>query len=381
MLAGYHGYIALGILLATSITDAADRFTGVSAYRLTLACQLIWPVCMAICVYFRPESPRLLVHKGRNEDAYRSLAMVRNPNPQCQSDIRRVGMELTEIYLSHESDLAPVTPSFRKSIAQWLQARREGTSSEVGIRVHPLTISIILQLMYHCTGMFFFAFSIPLLADMDDFPSNSITITLLLSTVMLGGTSVYILVSKKLGHRLTLVVGALSLSICHLITAITSINGNFDHKGLTVDYYQTILITFALFLGSSSWAPGMWVIVGEISSMATRCRDTGISLGVHWFCAAFTAAATPFIMDVKWSGRFGIFLIFACLCLCCSLFVHLFVPETSRLFLEYIQVMMEESDPRMTRKWRPVGTFGWWKDRRTDVRSCRVPKIRKSPIT
>jgi hypothetical protein len=148
-MAGHQGCVALGLILATSVAYATDRYTGTSAYRWTVACQLVWPVCLAIGIYFSPESPRHLVNRGRNEDAYRSLVCLRNPDPQRELDVQRVGMELTEIYLSHEPGLAPEVISFRELIIEWLRACRSGFSGTAGIRVHPLSVSILLQIMYH----------------------------------------------------------------------------------------------------------------------------------------------------------------------------------------------------------------------------------------
>jgi hypothetical protein len=183
---------------------------------------------------------------------------------------------------------------------------------------------------------------------------------------------------KKLGQRWTLILGALAMSVCHLLTAIIGMTAGVTHKGLVVDHVQLVLITLFVFFVASSWVPAVWIIIGEIPSAATRSRDIGISVGVHWLWAGIISAATPYLVEIEWLRRSGIFLIFACLCLCSSLFAYFLVPETSRLFLEYIEVIIRESDPRTTQEWKPDGTFGWWRDHRTEVKYCRVARVRKS---
>jgi dipeptide/tripeptide permease len=182
---------------------------------------------------------------------------------------------------------------------------------------------------------------------------------------------------KKLGQRWTLILGALAMSICHLLTAITGMTAGVSQKGLVVGHVQLVLIALFVFLVASSWAPAVWIIIGEIPSTATRSRDTGISVGVHWLWAGIISAATPYLVEIEWLRRSGVFWIFAPLCLCSSLFAYFLVPETSRLFLEYIEVIIRESDPRNTQEWKPDGTFGWWRDHRTEVQYCRVARVRK----
>ncbi|GKU07637.1 unnamed protein product [Fusarium langsethiae] len=378
LLAGYQGCVALGLLIATFIVYAIDKYTDISAYRWLVGCQFIWPIGLAIGVSLIPESPRHLINIGRNEEAYKALVRLRIPDPQRKSDIQRVGMELSEIYLSHETGLGPEKVSFRELVKEWLGARTSGITSPVSLRVHPLSLSVLLHTMYQCTGVSFITFSTTSLIRTDEALGDPLVIALIFSIVRLCATPMYMWAFKKLGQRWTLILGALAMSVCHLLTAITGMTAGVTHKGLVVDHVQLVLITLFFFLVASSWVPAVWIIIGEIPSTATRSRDIGISVGVHWLWAGIISAATPYLDEIEWLRRSGIFLIFACLCLCSSLFAYFLVPETSRLFLEYIEVIIRESDPRTTQEWKPDGTFGWWRDHRTEVQYCRVARVRKS---
>lgn len=57
---------------------------GEWAYRIPYALQWMWPVPLAIGVYFAPESPWWLVRKGRVEEAKKSL--IRLTSKSAQSD-------------------------------------------------------------------------------------------------------------------------------------------------------------------------------------------------------------------------------------------------------------------------------------------------------
>lgn len=148
MIAGYQGCVALGLLVATSIAYLVGRDTDISAYRCLVACQFIWPILLAIGVTFLPESPRHLVNMGRNEEAYTALDRLRNPKPQSELNKQRVGMELSEIYFSHETGLGPERVSFRELVKEWFCARVKGIARTPHRRIHPLSFSVFLHTMY-----------------------------------------------------------------------------------------------------------------------------------------------------------------------------------------------------------------------------------------
>ncbi|CZR49665.1 uncharacterized protein FPRO_14856 [Fusarium proliferatum ET1] len=370
-LAAYQGCVALGLLIAALNVYAVDKRTDISAYRWLVGCQFIWPAVLATAVSMIPESPRHLVNIGRNEEAYRALIRLRAPRSRDKSDIRRIQMELSEIYLSHEVGLGPEKVAFRKVAKEWLGAR------SANLVVHPLTVSILLQTMYQCTGVSFVTLSATSLARTDEALCDPLVIALVLSIVQLCGTPVYMWSFKKFGQRWTLIVSALAISTCHLLTAIAGMAASVTDKSLVVGRVQLVLVSLFVLLVASSWVPAVWIIIGEIPCTATRSRDIGISAGVHWLWTGVISATTPYLVEVEWLRRSGIFFIFACLCLCSSLFVYFLVPETSKLFLEYIEVIVRESDPRTMQEWRPDVTFGWRRDPRTEMQYCRVPRIRR----
>ncbi|KAK2670400.1 Major facilitator, sugar transporter-like [Fusarium oxysporum f. sp. vasinfectum] len=314
---------------------------------------------------------------GRNEEAYTALCRLRNPKPRSELDKQRVGMELSEIYFSHETGLGPERVSFRELVKEWFCVRVKGIARTPYRRIHPLTLSVFLHTMYQCTGINFIMFSLPSLAESDEALSDPLVIALVFSFVRLCATPMYMLIFRKLGQRRTLFFGGLAVSSCHLLTAIVGMAVGLTHDEFVVNRVQLVFMALFLFLVASSWAPAVWIIIGEIPCTATGSRDIGISAGVHWLWAIFASVYTPYLIEIEWIRRSAIFLIFAFLSLGSCLFAYYFVPETSRLFLEYIEVIIQESDRRVTREWKPSDTFGWRRDPRTEVKHCRVPRVRK----
>ncbi|KAI3564233.1 general substrate transporter [Fusarium oxysporum f. sp. albedinis] len=309
LIAGYQGCVALGLLVATSIAYLVSRDTDISAYRCLVACQFIWPILLAIGVTFIPESPRHLVNMGRNEEAYTALDRLRNPKPQSELNKQRVGMELSEIYFSHETGLGIARTPHR--------------------RIHPLSFSVFLHTMYQCTGINFIMLSLPSLAESDEALSDPLVIALVFSFVRLCATPMYMLIFRKLGQRRTLFFGGLVVSSCHFLTAIVGMAVGLTHEEFVVNRVQLVFMALLLFLVASSWAPAVWIITGEIPCTATRSRDIGISAGVHWLWAVFASVYTPYLIEIEWVRRSAIFLLFAFLSLGSCLFAYYFVPETT----------------------------------------------------
>ena len=86
-------------------------------------------------------------------------------------------------------------------------------------------------------------------------------------------------------------------------------------------------------------APLSWVVLSEI--FPNRVRGKAMSLATCAMFASSYATINVFPMVLEWfKGRFGnpggTFLIFLGVCLTCSLFVWLFVPETKDKTLEEI---------------------------------------------
>ncbi|CRK22702.1 hypothetical protein BN1723_012739, partial [Verticillium longisporum] len=75
-------FIASGVLRA--MVERDDKW----GYKIPFALQWIWPVPLAIGIWYAPESPWWLVRKGRLEDAKRSVLRLtsRNANPDFNAD-------------------------------------------------------------------------------------------------------------------------------------------------------------------------------------------------------------------------------------------------------------------------------------------------------
>jgi SP family general alpha glucoside:H+ symporter-like MFS transporter len=72
----------IGIGVIMSMLDRQDEW----AYRIPYALQWMWPLPLAIGVFFCPESPWWCVRKGKLAEAKRALLRLTSPNRETDFD-------------------------------------------------------------------------------------------------------------------------------------------------------------------------------------------------------------------------------------------------------------------------------------------------------
>lgn len=85
---GMGQFLAIGVIMA--MLDREDEWS----YRIPYALQWMWPVPLAIGIYFAPESPWWLIRKGRMDDAKKAL--LRLTSPPSQTSAKSVDFDADE---------------------------------------------------------------------------------------------------------------------------------------------------------------------------------------------------------------------------------------------------------------------------------------------
>jgi len=105
---------------------------------------------------------------------------------------------------------------------------------------------------------------------------------------------------------------------------------------------------------AATWAPGVWILIGETFANRTRPRQGAMSTFANWvwnFLIAFFT--TPIVKSIGFCYGY----IFAGSNLAGAVFVYFFLYESSGLSLEAVDVMYNSPDvkPWTSGKWAPPG--------------------------
>lgn len=379
LVAGYQFCITIGLLVASCITYSTSDWTSRSAYRLPIGIQFIWAFILGTGILFLPDSPRFFVKRGSIAKARASLARLRGQPEESEF----VQYELAEIVANEEYEkrLIPSTTWF----GSWASCFK-GSLWKSNSNLRKTILGTSLQMMQQWTGVNFIFYcqsneSFPLLrltnTDLatDGTPflkstgavTNEFLLSVIFNVVNCLATPFAFVAVEKWGRRPLLLWGALSMLICQLIVATVGVTVGFNHThsdpsvpgGTAADNpaavkAQIAFISIFIFSFATTWGPGAWIVIGEIFPLPIRSRGVALSTASNWLWNCIIAVITPYMVDALVSS---VFYVWFGLCTCAFVYTYFLVPETKGLSLEQVDLMMEETTPRTSAKWRPHKTF------------------------
>jgi sugar porter (SP) family MFS transporter len=277
-------------------------------WRLMFATMALPAVILLVGLFFVPDSPRWLAARGDFAGALQILAWI--------SGRSRAERELEEI----RDELGEETGGFHEL---W----------QPGVR-RALVIGLVLMVLSQINGVNMILIYTPTLfmeagiSSASDAIRNSVYVDAWITLC----TVIAFWLTAHFGRRPILILGTMGMAAGHVLMFL-----RFTYA------LPTAVTLAAIFLATGAFtltlAPLSWVILSEI--FPNRVRGKAMSLcTLAMFAASYiTVNLFPVILDA-FKNRFGnpggTFLIFMGICLSCSLFVWLTLPETKDKSLEEI---------------------------------------------
>jgi len=296
--------IVVGILIAF-FSNYLLVNTGENNWRWMLLVMAAPAVLLFASLFFVPESPRWLVARQLNDEAYQVLLKT--------AGTKTAAIELREIEKS-------------------LSVQEASTYSDLlAPRVKPLLyIGVILAVFQQITGINTIMYYAPKIFANVGVSTDSA----LLQTIAIGGTNlvftlVAMLLIDRFGRKPLIVIGSLGMTL--MLAGLSAIFFMGETTGVLVLVF--ILGYIAFF--AASLGPALWVVTTELFPNRLRSKGMSIAIVALWIACTIVTIAFPIMLE-QLSGGFT-FLIFALICLANLIYVWKYVPETKGKTLEELE--------------------------------------------
>ncbi len=297
--------ITIGILTAYIINFAfANAHWN---WRLMLGFATIPAVILFAGTVFLPESPRWLISKGKEKEAFDILSRLRSGGD--------IDKEINDIKESSTKE----SGGFKELFAVWV---RPALIIGIGLAV--------FQQIIGCNTVIYYAPTI--LKDIGLGDSAAI-----LSTVGIGALNVIVTVfalfiMDKIGRRTMLIIGSSGMAFALLVLSFTA----KVHASMAA-YITIAALGLYIFFFASTWGPVMWIMIGEVFPLKIRGLGVGLSSVSNWTANLIVALTFPVLLEKFNTNLFIFYLIMAVLSI---LFVKFKVFETKGKSLEEIEMSL-----------------------------------------
>ncbi|KAL0948001.1 hypothetical protein HGRIS_010623 [Hohenbuehelia grisea] len=337
--ATYQLFITFGILTAYCIAIGARELSNSGSWRTVVCIGVLWPLILSVGILFMPESPRWLASRNRLEEAQHSLARSRGVS---------LADEKTDNFIVREVERLRVNAQAEANIKSgWLDCFALEKKT-----LYRTLLGMSLQTFQQLTGAnYFFYYGATIFQSVGI--EDSFVTQIILGAVNFICTFGGIYVMEKYGRRVPLMVGGLWQSAWLFVFAAAG-TAKVPQENPAIG--KVMIVSACLFiLGyAMTWAPGVWILVGETFPTRTRAKQGALATASNWLWNFLLAFFTPFISRAI-NFKYGF--VFAACNLAGAIVVYFFLYESSDLTLECVDEMYTDPNckPWTSRHWAPAG--------------------------
>ncbi|KAF3765368.1 putative MFS sugar transporter [Cryphonectria parasitica EP155] len=319
-----------GFAISNWLTLGFSFAPGSVSWRFPLAFQMFFSGLVWLMCPYLPDSPRLLIRKGRYEEATEVLAALEGHGATPSSASVRTQFSIIKDILDREHAVdytwwqlltgqGPPGALRRMLLGAWMQAMNQ--------------VSGINVTSYYMTYVFI----------------NALGFSELRARILAAAGSMDYLffsfmayfVIERYGRRRVMMVSATACSMCWTIIAIAvglPETGKGDSVKLGIVAVSFFFVFFASFAMGVLGVP--WLYPTEINALAFRAKGSSLAMATNWICNYMVAEVTP-IGIANLGFRFWI--IWAVICAAFVPTTYLFYPETANRSLEDIDRFFEDN--------------------------------------
>ncbi|KIX01019.1 uncharacterized protein Z518_10085 [Rhinocladiella mackenziei CBS 650.93] len=308
-------WVNIGSILGSTVNNFTKRRMDKASYQIPLGCLYIVPTILAIGLCFVPESPRFLLHHGKEARAKKSLIQLRGSALTNEE----LEIEWAEMLLGMEEE--------KKNVVSvgWIDMFR-GTD---------LRRTLLCYGMIACqsaSGIWF------LIAYQTYFlqqggVTKAFEYTIMTTCMGFVGVNVGMFAMRHLlGRRSILMIGATACGLSQLSTAITaSVSPN---PQTTANVLTAFTALFKFFYNACVGAAS-YPVATEVVSTRLRAWTVGTATALGYILAWLVSFCSPYFInpaELGWGVQYGY--IWAGSNFACVVFFFFFMPEMKGRTLE-----------------------------------------------
>lgn len=287
-----------------SLGELLDYILIKEVWRAMLGLGVIPSLLFLVGLCFVPESPRWLIHQGREKEGISILTRI-NGSANAAADVI-----LLKKMPEKESG------SYKELFAK--EMRR------------PLLIGLLLPLFSQFSGINAIIYYGPrILNDAGINISNALLGQIIFGLANFLFTLIAVWKVDQMGRRPLYIIGSIGATISLFFTGWCFYSGATNNIALVI----SIILFLACF--AFSIGPLKFVIASEIFPTRIRGRAMGLSIMVMWIADTIVGQLTPLLLGS--AGAAITFWFFASCCLVSFIVVYKMVPETKGKSLEEVQ--------------------------------------------
>ncbi|KAJ0417974.1 general substrate transporter [Aspergillus carlsbadensis] len=337
---GFLGYVFIANYLGISVAywlsfGLAFINNGYSdiRWRFLLAFQCIPAILLVLFIKMLPDSPRYYASVGRNEEARDLLTRIRK-HKATPEEIEREYLEIVTM----AQDSRPSSPI---QFVKILVGKGGRPGANLGRRAW---LCVWLQIMASWTGITAVTAYSPVLlsqAGYSDLTQNGLAGGL--NTIGIIGTIISAQIVDRIGRRMCLMLGALSLFVVEVVAG-SVYEASLHNPSKSTQYAPAAVAMLFLFnLGyASTWGTVAFLIPTEIFPSDLRAQGNGFGITGWAIGVGMTTLVNPIMFD---SLKSRSYFLLAGLNLLWIPIVYLFYPETCNRSLESIDALFSTPSP------------------------------------
>ncbi|KAH7379470.1 general substrate transporter [Pyrenochaeta sp. MPI-SDFR-AT-0127] len=369
--------ITFGIMVSFWINYGTNYIGGTTvdtqsnaAWLVPICLQLVPAVVLLVGMIWMPFSPRWLVHHGREAEARKNLAHLRD----LSEDHELIELEFLEIKaqsLFEKRSVAEAFPHLQEQTAwntfklQFVAIGALFKTKAMFKRVIVATVTMFFQQWSGINAVLYYA---PQIFSQLGLTGNttSLLATGVVGIVMFIATIPAVLYIDRAGRRPVLAIGAIGMGLSHIIIAvILAKNINRFAEEPAAGWAAVVMVWLFVIHFGYSWGPCAWILIAEIWPLSTRPYGTALGGSSNWMNNFIIGQITPDLLD---KITYGTYILFGLLTFVGAAFIWFFVPETKRLSLEEMDIIFGsegaalKDQERMEEINREIGLTGFGGD-------------------